>query len=328
VKRLVKKTLGFVGARLGPSLWRWRAPSLLVIMYHRVLPQGHPERVNEQAGMYDSPGSLAMHIEVLARHFEIVHLGDWLRGVSSGQTLPKLACALTFDDGWRDNFEFAYPVLQKAQVPSTIYLVSDLVGTRYSFWPNTLSRLLATPGGRIPAELGRLLPRLATAGESFSAAEIDRVINLCKARYTDAHISELLREFESRAVASPRRDLMDWSEIETMHRSGLVHFGSHTRRHSRLSVVDDPRTLEDEIVGSKREIAERLGAEVTTFCYPNGDTSPAAVELVRKHYAGAVTTRRGWNSVSSERSLLMRVGVHEDIASTADQLLARLSGVI
>ena len=277
--------------------------------------------------MYVSPGTLAMHLEILASSFEFVHLDEWLQAVAAGRLVPLRACAITFDDGWRDNFDHAWPILRGSQVPATIYLVSDLVGTRYSFWPNTLARFLAAANSRADWP-GWLRERAdQNDGRPLDADAIDAVIMRCKAAFSDAEMQARLRELEAGTAVAPR-DVMSWDEVETLHRSGLVRFGSHTRRHTRLSTIADGPQLHDEVIESKRLIAERLGAPVNTFCYPNGDTTPEAIACVRRHYVGAVTTRLGWNGPGSDLWTLCRVGVHEDIAATPELFQARLSGLL
>jgi len=130
-------------APLAPFTWRLRGGSrLLVLMYHRVLPADHADRLIEQPGMYVSPQTLDLHLTVLKRHFPVVHLDEWLSAAQRGGPLPSRACALTFDDGWRDNFEHAFPVLLRHRAPATIFLVSSMTGTLRQFWPNRLARRL------------------------------------------------------------------------------------------------------------------------------------------------------------------------------------------
>jgi peptidoglycan/xylan/chitin deacetylase (PgdA/CDA1 family) len=334
VKRQLKHIVQTVMAPFAPLLWRaGGAPRLLVLMYHRVLPPAHPDRAREQPGMYVSPETLAMHLELLKRHFEIVHLDDWAEKVTHGQAVPRLACAVTFDDGWRDNFEFAFPILQAQQVPATIYLLPDLVGTQYRFWPNELARLLSDPRNEAvrqtwPEWLNEQVAQ-AAGGEPvslpLSMEKIDAVIERCKTLHTDSAMLELLRGVGAEGGTSEDRDLMNWDEVRQMAASGWVRFGSHTRRHTRLDVRAAAEVLRDEICQSQVSLERELHRPISSFCYPNGDHCPAAVELVRSSYATAVTTHRGWNSVSSDRWLLKRVGVHEDISSTAPAFLARLS---
>jgi peptidoglycan/xylan/chitin deacetylase (PgdA/CDA1 family) len=275
--------------------------------------------------MYVSPTTLALHIELLKRHFEMVHLDDWARGAAEGQPVPYQACALTFDDGWRDNFEYAWPLLQAHRVPATIYLLPDLVGTRYSFWPNKLARLLSDArNNEVRAGWPDWLRQLAVS-LPLSMAQIDTAIERCKSLHTDVEMLELLQTVNT--VGDPRqgRDLMNWDEVRQMAASGLVRFGSHTRRHIRLDARAPAAVLQDEIRESRASIERELHMPITSFCYPNGDHCPEAVELVRNAYATAVTTHRGWNSLSSDRYLLNRVGVHEDVSSTAPAFLSRLA---
>ncbi len=111
-----------------------------------------------------------------------------------------------------------------------------------------------------------------------------------------------------------------------MQASGLITFGSHTRRHTRLREELAPAIMADEVVTSKEILSQQLRHPVDLFCYPNGDSSPAAEALVKSHYLGAVTTQRGWNSRRSDPFRLRRIAVHQDITADKTALLARLSG--
>jgi peptidoglycan/xylan/chitin deacetylase (PgdA/CDA1 family) len=331
LKRVAEETL----APLAPLLWRARgAPQLLVLMYHRVLPVEHPDRATEQPGMYVSPKTLGMHLDILKRHFALVHLDDWVRASRAGKAVPSRACALTFDDGWRDNFEFAFPVLQAHGAPATIYLLSDLVGTHYRFWPNTLAALLVDGGGadgvkRWPEALKREVAAVVGPGVPdlpLSIDAIDAVIARCKSAFTDLELLAMLAEITPPAAdTTASRDLMNWEEIRQMAASGLVRFGSHTRTHLRLEARIEPETLRKEICESRAIIERALGTEVSAFCYPNGELCPEALGLVRDTYATAVTTEHGWNGVRLDPHLIRRVGVHEDISSRPAAFLARLA---
>jgi peptidoglycan/xylan/chitin deacetylase (PgdA/CDA1 family) len=333
VKQLIKRTAQGMVASIAPKVWGG-AGSLLVLMYHRVLPPAHRERGTEQPGMYVSPETLKTHLDLLKKHFVLLHLDDWQARRVRGESLPARACAITFDDGWRDNYDHAWPVLRSAGVPATIFVVSKLVGTRYVFWPNRLARLLGQP--RDAATSSRLLTTFTElglsgsrmkAGLALSPAEIDAAILVCKATRTDAEMAIALDQFSPNDAASTGRDLMDWNEIREMSASDQIRIGSHTRTHTRLIDGLTADVLKDEVEYSLGEIEANLGSRVRTFCYPNGDHSSAAVKSVSEHYQCAVTTRRGWNNRDSDPHLLARVGVHDEVSNTPTAFLSRLAGI-
>jgi peptidoglycan/xylan/chitin deacetylase (PgdA/CDA1 family) len=332
MKRQIKRLRDGLLAPLAPWAWRMRpAPRLLVLMYHRVLPASHSERGIEQPGMYVSPETLDMHLTVLRRHFPIVHLDDWLRTAAAKQSLPPQACALTFDDGWHDNFEYAFPVLRRHSAPVTIFLVSGMTGTNKVFWPNRLARVLAglRPGECLSEPLGSLLaPVIGPVRErgSWRVEDLDRAIGLAKA-LEEFQIDAALDEAEARLGASaPPRVVLNEDEVHLMAASGLVRFGSHTHSHYRLRGNVPADVLEREVVGSGAGIGGGTGRPADLFCYPNGDFTPAAVAVVRQHYLGAVTTQKGWFVAGADPFLIPRIGVHEDISSRPSALLARIAG--
>lgn len=288
----------------------------------------------EQPGMYVSPTTLDLHLTEIRRHFELVHLEDWLRRAGQGAALPRLACAITFDDGWRDNYEFALPILVRHGAPATIFLVSRLIGSAERFWPNRLMGLLdrsfEVPGSvPFPEPLRCIVePILADARRrgTLRAEDGDLAVQAAK-ELQEERIRELICVAEEGGGrTAEKRELLNAEEVILLASSGLVRFGSHTASHFRVggTVVGDD--LEREIVLSKRELQEVCGQPIDLFCYPNGETSQAAIDMVRRNYLGAVTTRKGWHAASQDAHLIARIGVHEDVSSTPQAFLSRVGG--
>jgi peptidoglycan/xylan/chitin deacetylase (PgdA/CDA1 family) len=333
IARRAKRALRTLIGQASPLLFATRPRhSLAVLTYHRVLPRGDTAWQSEQPGMCVTPETLALHIAVLRDHFEIVDLQDWLERARSNRPLPDRACCLTFDDGWRDNHDHAFPVLQRAAAPATIFLVAGLIGSRYQFWPNRLALLLRTVGAAQPSFASA---ELATVGIDSSATgsfeeRLDAAVSFCK-RKPDAAVIEQLDLLEGRLPAAARtttRDLVNEDEILAMQRSGLVRFGSHSINHTRLVDGLDEALLSSEVRRSRGMLESLLGRPVPLFCYPNGEYSARALQAVRATYDAAVTTRRGWNRRDSDPWQLARLPLHEDISADRASFLARLTGYV
>ena len=324
---------------LAPAMWSLRrGSSLVILMYHRVLPGKHPDRRFQQPGMWVSPESLEMQLRILKRHFDIVSLEEWVQMANRGGPLPRRACSITFDDGWKDNFDYAFPLLESEKVSATIFLVSDLIGRCYEFWPNRLARLLhhlyEAGHPRWPPGIVALMRRSGQSRvkSSFESIEdlVDALIAHCK-KSPESEILSLLDEAEaglSTFRPKAERDLLNHAEIAQMEASGLISFGSHTRRHTRLIAGLSRSALIDEIAGSRAQLQTALRRDVSLFCYPNGDHTGEAVEIVRDNYVAAVTTRSGWVRHSvDDICMLPRVGIHEDVAADGRSFLARVGRI-
>ena len=328
LKQTAKSSAQFIASRLGPHRLGDGPPRLWVLMYHRILPPHDARHREEEPGMIVTPESFSQQVRQLKNIFTIIPLSEWVERRDRGKPLPERACAITFDDGWRDNYEYAFPILQQEQVPATVFAVSHMIGTQQHFWPNRLARLLRASEREPLQQYSWLtgLPGYRARGE-LTRDEIAGIIAGCK-RYSDDFLqSQLTLMEEELDITEPyEAPLMDWSQLNAMQSSGLVEIGSHTRYHCRLGGEMPDARLEQEIVGSREHLQQQLGKPVTLFCYPNGDTSPAATRLVREHYRAAVTTQRGINRPETSPQTLLRIGVHDDVSNTPTRFGARLSG--
>jgi peptidoglycan/xylan/chitin deacetylase (PgdA/CDA1 family) len=307
-------------------------PTLLILTYHRILPSDHTERDAEQPGMIASPEALERHINLTRRlGAEPMHLSDWLARHENGEPLPRLAVAFTFDDGWRDNYQHAFPTLQATATPATIFLVSKLLDTNTVFWPEQVIYLLTRLPVSNAAVFDWLRPFLPQTSDQttkpLTLEQADGVISRLKA-LDDAtiikHLAATYAEVPELADFQQTPRVLASDELMDMSKQGLVRYGGHTRHHYRLNLLNDSQTLKDEIVGCLEDIRNLGDAHVPVFCYPNGDISNQGEQLVATHYRAACTTETGWNQAGCDPFKLRRFNLHDGNSHNSMRLLATL----
>ena len=333
LRRCIKTLAYGAGAWLAPVLMRaLPGPRLLILTYHRVLPADHPARAYEEQGMVVSPEQLEMQLRLLGRYVTYMHLDDWLALRDSGAALPRLACAVTFDDGWADNHEHAYPLLLRLKVPACIYLATARIGTRRGFWPTRLSRQLfgAWKAGD-QAFFDSMALHLPAAVWSGSVAPqrqrlaAHALIDGLKLHYVDEQIDAALDAVLKGESDPADSDVLDWQQVRVMAASGLVKFGSHTRDHRRLVADLSDADMDHEVAGSLQDLRDHLPDWRGGFCYPNGDSSASSLLLVGKYYSHSVLTEFGINSQHVDRQRLRRVGFHDRSGADRTAVLGRIA---
>lgn len=328
IKHLLKRALIEIASRFGKHARNSTEPHLWILMYHRVLPKDDLRFQLEEPGMVVTPATLEMHLQEAKKYFQIVSLNDWIKKRQAGEQLPAKACAITFDDGWLDNYQYALPVLQRQQVPATLFAVAEKIGTDFQFWPNIILWLLFNGGDKALQENTLL-------GQYFPHSNIDREVAaayiLQLKQLSDKQIFSALTDIENQTglVSAMPRALVNWDELREMKASGLVDIGSHTCNHKRLTAQLNQNELQHEICVSKDILETQLNQEIDLFCFPNGDYNQAALDMVKATYTAAVTTQRGIvsnNNFSFHE--LKRIGLHEQVSCTKRDFGARLSGML
>jgi peptidoglycan/xylan/chitin deacetylase (PgdA/CDA1 family) len=256
-----------------------------VIFFHGVLPEEEARPFNS-SGKFASPEKLGDYLKRISGTFKIVPLEEIIeRGVKGGGL--KNAMALTFDDGYANNYTYALPLLEALDMPFTVFVTTGFTDTDHVSWNDRLEFAVHTSEGKLlNARLMNEDFMLATAAEREAA--IGRLKTLLKKKRLARIEHDVKRIFHAlRADAGDPRlkhvGYLTSDQIKEM--SGRdVTFGAHTVTHPILS-RETPERVREEITESKAALEKITGKPVFAFAYPNGrreDYNEMVIDEVRK----------------------------------------------
>lgn len=234
---------------------------LSVLIFHRILPEPDPLLPYEITAK-----QFAAEIEALAKHFAILPLHEGLSRLRDN-TLPPYALCLTFDDGYRDNFTIALPILQSLGIKATFFIASGyLDGGR--MWNDTLLTIVRRWSGESIDLTDWGIPRIKMqdlAQRQQAWGLLFRWMRRIGTRGRDEMLERLVRQLPE---SLPTDLMMTREQVQQLHRVGM-EIGCHTRSHPILTRLPED-AARAEIVNAKRELEELTQDEVRYFAYPNG----------------------------------------------------------
>jgi peptidoglycan/xylan/chitin deacetylase (PgdA/CDA1 family) len=332
-KSVLAKILGSSGI-LEKTIRNRSGKGYVILMYHRILPSDQA-KPRVQPGMYVDPETFEMHIRYLKQYFQMVSLSEKFSIIQTAKNSHSIrpSCILTFDDGWRDFYEFAYPVLKRNQVPATVFLPTGYVGTSDWFWTDRLAGLLtnAIPPAS-PEKPGNPLLEGIAGIRGVYEERLEAAIHLMKNR-NDQEIEDVIAALKERVgiVATPnQRVFLNWEEVREMRGSGLVSFGSHTHNHRILVHLKEEEVREELVLSKKILLREGVvDPSFIPFCYPNGNSNQRIVCMVQEAgYHAAVSTGNGWNDGDASPFELKRVAIHQDMTASREMFGCRVVDIL
>lgn len=313
----------------------------VVLMYHRVLTDEEQARTASHPAIVVSRDTFARHMALLKRRFTVLSAAELADRLDRKIPLPDSSCVITFDDGWRDNFTNALPVLAGLGLPALVFLPINYIGRPRVFWQEALTHLLLRAVARVrqsPEAGPRLTALLSPLGLEHAldvTGEDPRrsIIAMVGAqkqwpRQTiEALVAGLGAELGVRLEELAAIDgFIDWDQARAMAQQGVT-FGGHGVEHLLLTQVSSDEALR-EIRGAKEALEANLPPPVATFSYPNGFVTEKIVEQVRESgYRLAFITKRGPVSCSDDPLTIRRLNVHEAATRTNPMFLARMVGL-
>lgn len=262
--------LRFCGALRGRSARQ----SVLLLGYHRILPlpAGVPHEGDVEL-VSATPTEFAWQVQYLSRRFEPVTFAQIADAFDGTRALPKRAIALTFDDGFADLYDFAFPILRKTGMPATVFVATDYVDQAGPFWFDLIAWLIMhVPVGtvRVPLSPQPLPADPSASARRAAAAVVLKWLKTCDEPQRTAAVAALCEEFPeitARGSGVLGRAL-SWQQMREMA-SGGIEFGSHTASHRCLAKLTQ-NEVEHELATSRTLLEAQLRAPVTALAYPFG----------------------------------------------------------
>lgn len=273
----------------------------LILSYHRVVENFERSAQHSIAPMLVSTATFEAQLDFLGKHYEFISLDDVALVMEGRKKFRKPVAAVTFDDGYGDNYYHAFPILKRKGIPLAVFAVTDLIGTTrlqthdelhlllttaVKQWQEPMKEILdLTRGIEMPADVRVLLCNSLDSPFRFT--------RICLEALPRAQMTQLIGQLHDR-VQVPASTLhefhaLSWEMLKHMAARGAT-IGSHTRSHTML-VNESWDTMLDEIKSSRAELESKLGCKVNHFAYPDGCFNADALNAVAvSGYRYAYTT--------------------------------------
>jgi len=275
----------------------------LILVYHRVT-----ELPNDPYLLAVTPNHFAQQMEVIRSHYIPMRLQQLIEALRNGN-IPTGAVVVTFDDGYADNLYNAKPVLERHDIPATVFVTTGHIGHPHEFWWDELDRLLLQPG-TLPRRLELSLNGRKGQWELGEAANytfadfechhhwhieqqddptprhhLHRSLYQLLHSLTETDRQQLLRELRTWAgaesIGRPTHRTLSHQEVVHLAEGGLIEVAAHTVTHPILSALS-VAVQRDEIRRSRAHLERLLNRPVTSFAYPHGSYTQETLAVVRE----------------------------------------------
>ena len=237
-----------------------------ILNYHRVNDFNDPFTIDSV-----SVKDFKNQMQHISKYYSVFSLEQILARIKDDTGLPKNCLAVTFDDGYADNYTFAYPILKKYNLLATIFLTVDCIETQASLsFDQILSAFKATGKKRFVCPITETVFDVDSMEKKLHAAHI--MLEQLKKQENAQRKKSIHAVLKELGIASTEAqdasNLLTWPRIKEMSRHNLT-FGSHTMTHPILANLPVSE-LDWELATSRQVIENQIGKAVRLFAYPNG----------------------------------------------------------
>ncbi len=270
-----------------------------ILTFHRVIPDNKQGRIHNHQSLEITPEHLKQTIQYFRkRGYEFYSMDEVYETLNKGQSKHKFV-AFTFDDGYKDNFEIAYPILKQHRVPFTIYITTNFPDRKAILWWYLLEDMLLKKE-EIRFSWNGKSYQFGSQGLAQKESTFDNIRSIIHRNFSiDNHeemFAAIFGSFEPNPLKYVKSLAMSWEEIQKISEDPLVTIGAHTVNHYPLKQLEK-EVMEEEILDSKKRIEKYINRPVEHFAYPFGkpaEVSNREFQTVKSlGFKTAVTTRIG-----------------------------------
>jgi len=222
----------------------------------------------------------------LTRKFKVVSLEDYLSQPGSYTSHQKKMATVLFDDGYKDNIEYAAPILKKYKCPASFYVVTDCINRNIPTWTYILDNsLLSTQVKKIDLPFDFVPEKFKSIQirETGTVNPVTRELKPWLKKSSNAHRLAVLQAIQDQCndVEVAKNKMMSWDDVRELKREGFI-IGSHSHSHPCLSALTDKKEIEDELKLSGSIIEKELGEYPATISYPMNNYDDRVTQVAKE----------------------------------------------
>lgn len=258
--------------------------SLIILNYHNFSAYNN---FRIKRGRYLKTGyvkNFDKQISFIKKHFNFCYPDEFF----NDNCRSGISFLLTFDDGYKDNFDFALPILIRYRAKSIFFVVTDYVGTKNWIWHDKVWHLSS----------------IKKIDSAFADKTLIRMNN-------GVEVPQSFKDYIEKLFKNQNlpRLIMNWDEIKEIEGAGFK-IGGHTERHSILTFIEDDEQR-IEIEGSLNRINKEFKFKTNYFAYPNGLYNEKTIDILKdNNIQFAFTTIQGKNRLFQDQFQLKRLGIN------------------
>ena len=307
-------------------------------MYHGFTDLDYHDRANSflnlTEGKHLQIKKFRAQLLYLKRRYNIISLHHFVECCKNHKKLPKNSLIITIDDGYLSNYKLAYPLLNRLNIPATIFVTTDFIQQQKFLWTDRIEYAF----NRVKTDKYQLKTKIQDKTKAISKTQdifmnlsseaqkiawARKVKQMIKARPQEQRLSvveelesllknKLILNSETPQIYLP----LSWEQIREMRNSKIISIGSHTHTHPILTQCT-PSVIKQEINLSKKLIEQNTRAKIDLFCYPNGtsrDFNDYTKEVLKDNDYYCATTIEGFNDQHSDLFALKRIWVSQEMS--------------
>jgi len=306
----------------------------VVLTYHRVMPEEIENTSFSTKGIIVRPDTFNRHMTFIKKHFSVKDITKFNDDFLQNNIPDKPSCLVTFDDGWIDNYLYAFPILKTHAIPALIFLPIDYIETKNLFWQEKLSRSLFHLLNLNSDSSNKFLHKhnmedWITLAEKARKQKIQVFISKMKEKpYSD--VDDLFKQISEIKDNNTNIDHIDryfeWNHVMEMQKSS-VSFGSHACTHRILTRLNKEE-IQEELTKSANKLKEFMGNTPLTIAYPNGNSDESVQSIASDiGYTLGFGTKSGHVTSADNPFDIQRVNIHEGKTQNNPLLMMAILGL-
>tara|TARA_B100001123_G_C15232349_1_gene995666 strand:+ start:117 stop:1118 length:1002 start_codon:yes stop_codon:yes gene_type:complete len=278
-----------------------------ILVYHRVLPDNEiSEDLN--MGLAVSCSQFEKQVQLLSKNYSLVSIDEFIETIDKQKN--KFLVTLTFDDGYKDNLKYALPILEKYNIPATIYMSTRFLEKKVSMWWYEIKKLIEN-NQYLKFKFKEKNFNLVLKNRKQKEIAFHKIREL----FLNLKTADQLNLLELITKTQKREDYahscLTPEELKILDKNPLITIGSHTHNHLNLKILNDDELISE--VKKSLEILEKLlGHNIKHFSYPYGgirEANTREYDLVKSLNVISAVTSRAFPIKKTDPFVLPRIYV-------------------